>query len=191
MAINKIVYGNETLLDLTADTIEAADLAQGKTAHDKSGAVITGTSTKDADTSDATASASEILEGKTAYVVGNKIEGTMPNRAGEGGTITAKADEVVIRSGYHDGSGKVAIDSVEQAKIIAGNIKSGVNILGVEGSYSGEGGRGQSKTATPKTTEQTILPDAGYDFLTQVKVSAIAYVETPNASGTTVTIGTV
>lgn len=189
MARNKIVFGNETLIDLTADTIEAADLAQGKTAHDKSGAVITGTSTKDADTSDATASASEILEGKTAYVVGNKIEGTMPNRAGEGGTITSKADEVVIRSGYHDGSGKVAIDAVEQAKIIAGNIKSGVNILGVEGSYSGEGGRGQSKVGYPRKVEQTILPDEGYDFLTQVKINPIDYIETPNATGITVTIG--
>lgn len=189
MAINKIVYGNETLIDLTADTIEASDLAQGKTAHDKSGAVITGTSTKDADTSDATASASEILEGKTAYVVGNKIEGSMPNRAGEGGTIVSKADEVVIRSGYHDGSGKVAIDAVEQAKIIAGNIKSGVTILGVEGNYSGEGGIGQSKVAYPRKVEQTILPDEGYDFLTQVKVYPIDYTETPNATGTTVTIG--
>lgn len=43
MARNKVVYGNETLIDLTADTVDAAHLAQGYTAHDKSGAAITGT----------------------------------------------------------------------------------------------------------------------------------------------------
>ena len=41
--VNKVVLGNETLLDLTADTITPADLAQGVTAHDASGASITGT----------------------------------------------------------------------------------------------------------------------------------------------------
>lgn len=43
MARNKVVYGNETLIDLTADTVDAAHLAQGYTAHDKSGEAITGT----------------------------------------------------------------------------------------------------------------------------------------------------
>lgn len=38
-----ITIGNEGLIDLTADTVDAAHLAQGYTAHDKSGAAITGT----------------------------------------------------------------------------------------------------------------------------------------------------
>ncbi len=66
MAYNKIVYGNETLIDLTADTVSPDKLAQGITAHDKSGSVIEGTSTKDSDTSDATVAVSEILEGKNS-----------------------------------------------------------------------------------------------------------------------------
>ena len=53
--VNKVVIGKETKLDLTADTVTPDKLAKGITAHDKSGAPITGTSTKDADTSDATA----------------------------------------------------------------------------------------------------------------------------------------
>lgn len=51
--VNKVVIGKETKLDLTADTVTPDKLAKGITAHDKSGAPITGTSTKDADTSDA------------------------------------------------------------------------------------------------------------------------------------------
>ena len=192
MAINKVIYGNQTLIDLTADTITAADLAQGVTAHDKSGAVITGTSTYDADTSGATASASEILAGQTAYANGKELTGTMPNRGAASGTIDTVDGSYAIQQGYHDGSGTVSIDATEQAKIIAGNIKSGVEILGVTGTYEGEGGTYQAKTATPYTTEQTILPDEGYDGLTQVTVEAIAYTETDNAAGgKTVTIGTV
>lgn len=44
--VNKVVIGKETKLDLTADTITPDKLVKGITAHDKSGAPITGTSTK-------------------------------------------------------------------------------------------------------------------------------------------------
>lgn len=190
MAINKVIYGGTTLIDLTGDTVSAADLASGVTAHDRSGTVITGTNTYDADTSDATAAAAEILATKTAYVNGVKLTGTMPNRGAVTGTITTKAQQYTIQQGYHDGSGKVSISSTEQAKIIAENIRSGVTILGVEGTMSGsEDVHAQAKTATPATTSQTILPDTGYNYLTQVTVAAIPYVEADNAAGgKTVTI---
>lgn len=190
--INKVVFGNETLIDLTADTVTAADILTGKTAHDRSGAPITGTCTYDADTSDGTATASEILAGQTAYAGGAEITGTMPNRGGVTGTIDTVAGTYAIQQGYHDGSGSVGIDSTEQAKIIAENIKDGVEILGVTGTYTGEGVTAQAKTATPYTTQQVLLPDTGYDYLSQVTVEAIAYVETDNsAGGKTATIGTV
>lgn len=192
---SKIVYGNEVIIDLTNDTVTKDNLLVGYTATGKDGEHIDGACTFDADTSDATViidstnASSEILDGKTAYARGQKIEGTMANRGGEGGTISDKSEEYVIRSGYHDGSGKVGIDATEKAKLIAGNIKSGVTILGVEGSYSGEGGTGQSKTVTPTKDGFSVLPDAGFDYLTQVTVNAIPYrVETNPSGGQTVTI---
>ena len=51
--VNKVIVNNQTLIDLTGDTITATDVINGKQFHDKSGAVLTGTSTYDADTSDA------------------------------------------------------------------------------------------------------------------------------------------
>ena len=45
MAVNKVEINGEVKLDLTADTVTAAKLAQGETAHDASGQRITGTMT--------------------------------------------------------------------------------------------------------------------------------------------------
>lgn len=189
--INKVVYGGNTLIDLTGDTITPDKLAYGYKAHDKSGAPITGTNTYDANTSDANAGAAEILATKTAYVQGSKVTGSMTNNGAVTGTISTKVQEYTVPQGYHDGSGKVSISSTEQAKIIAENIRQGVTILGVEGTMSGqEDVNAQAKTATPSTSSQVITPDTGYNYLTQVTVAAIPYTETDNAQGgKTVTIG--
>ena len=189
--INKVIYGGTTLIDLTSDTVTADKILYSYTAHSASGAPITGSCTYDADTSDATATVSEILSTKTAYKNGSKLTGTMPNRGAATGTITTKAQEYTIQQGYHDGSGKVSISSTEQDKIVAENIRQGVTILGVEGTMSGqEDVNAQSKTVTPSTTQQVITPDSPtYNYLTQVTVSAIPYTETDNAAGgKTVTI---
>ena len=194
MAKNKIIYGGTTLIDLTDATLgqnDGAKILANETAYGKDGEKITGTCTYDADTSDANASASEILSSKTAYVNGNKITGSMPNQGAVAGEIDDLSTPYTIPAGYHDGSGTVAVDDTEAAKIIPGNIKEGVEILGVTGTYTGEGVTAQAKTATPYTTQQTILPDANYDYLSQVTVEAIYYNESANAYGTTVVIGKV
>ena len=187
---NKVIYGGKVLIDLTGDTITPADLARGVTAHDKSGAEITGTSTKDSDTSADTAAASEILKGKTAHVKGKLVTGTMPNNGAVSGSINTVAGEYTIPQGYHDGSGKVSISAAEQAKLVAKNIRQGVVVLGITGTMSTtEGLKAQAKTATPKTTKQTIIPDETYNALSQVEIAAIPYTETDNdAGGLTVAI---
>ena len=187
--INKLVVGNETKFDLTADTVTEDKLLKGATAHDKSGAPITGTCTYDADTQDATAAVAEILEGKTAYARGTKLTGTMPNKGAVSGTIATK-DAYTIPMGFHDGSGTVSIDATELAKIIPANIKSGVSILGETGTYGGEEVKAQTKSVTPTMSVQTVLPDEGFDYLSQVSVAAIpvTYSDTA-AGGQTCTIG--
>ena len=108
------------------------------------------------------------------------------------GVIAAVADSFTIPLGYHDGSGSVAIKAEEQAKLVAANIREGVTILGVEGTMSGsENMKPQAKTVTPSaSTAQQVLPDEGYNCLSQVTVNKIPYTESDNAAGgKTVTIG--
>ena len=187
--INKLVVGNEVKFDLTSDTVTAEKLLSGFTAHDKSGAPITGTCTYDADTQDATVAVAEILEGKTAYARGTKLTGTMPNKGAVSGTIATK-EAYTIPMGFHDGSGTVSIDATELAKIIPANIKSGVSILGETGTYGGEAAKVQTKSVTPTMSAQTVLPDEGYDYLSQVSVAAIPVNYSDNsAGGQTCTIG--
>ena len=191
MAISKVVYGGQTLIDLTGDNITADKLKKGYTAHGSNGEVINGTCEHDANTQDATATESEILATKTAYVRGNKVTGKMTNNGAVSGTISSKAGKYTVPQGYHDGSGTVQISATEQAKLIPTNIRDGVTVLGVVGTMSGsEGVKPQSKSVTPSTEAQTVLPDTGYTHLSQVTVAAIPYVESDNsAGGKTVTIG--
>lgn len=193
MAISKVIYGGNTLIDLTNDTVKADKLLKGYTAHGADGEVVNGSCDYDANTQDATAAAAEILAGKTAYKSGIKVTGTMKNNGAVAGTISTKASQYTVPQGYHDGSGKVSIAKAEQDKLIPANIREGVTILGVEGEMSGtEGANPQAKTVTPSTTAQEILPDTvdGYNYLSSVTVEAIPYVENDNsAGGTTVTIG--
>lgn len=189
--VNKVVLSSgETLIDLSGDTADAAHVLKGSTFHDKSGAPKTGTCTYDSDTSDDTVAAAEMLVGKTAHARGVKITGTMPNNGAVSGSIATKDEQYTIPQGFHDGSGKVSIANAEKAKLIPGNIKSGVVVLGVTGSYGGESINAQTKSVTPSFTQQVVQPDDGYDYLSTVTVAAIPVAYADNAAGgRTVTIG--
>lgn len=188
--INKVVYGNTVLIDLTADTITADKILVKYTAHDAAGNLITGTCDFDVNSQDATVAVAEIIEGKTAYARGTKLTGTMPNNAAVTLTISNKDDEIAVAQGYHDGSGKAVISATEKAKLIGANIKQGIEILGVMGTLEPSSSvKVTAKEFTPTKDGGTVLPGDGFDYITQVVVKPIPYVETDNAAGgTTVTI---
>jgi len=185
--VNKVVFGNTTVMDISDTTADPSKVLASEKFYDRSGAPQTGSCTYDADTSDADATAAEILDTKTAYVNGNKLTGSMPNRGTVTLTIDDINDELAIQSGYHDGSGVAKLDATEKAKIIAGNIKKDVSILGVVGTYEGSATpTSTAKTVTPYTTSKTYLPgdeSTPVDYYSQVTVNAISYTETDNAAG--------
>lgn len=188
--VNKVIYGGQTLIDLTGDTVTASDVLKNVTFHLPSGATGTGTCEYDVDSSDCTAAVAEVLATKTFAKGGSVLTGTMPNRGAVSGIISSKTTPYTIPQGYHDGSGTVTLDSASLAALVENNIRENVEILGITGTMSGsEDVHAQAKTATPTTTSQTILPDTGYNYLSQVTVNAIPYTETDNAAGgKTVTI---
>lgn len=189
--INKVVYGGNTLIDLTNDTITRADVINTKSFHLADGSTTTGTCLFDANTRDATAVAGEILTGKTAYKNGTKVTGNMPNRGSQVISVTSIDNNISINNGYHDGSGYAQIDATEAAKITSDNIRKGVTILGVVGDLTGDELVSVTTVAiTPKTSSQTVVPTTysdttgnPYDYFAQFTVNAIPYVETDNAAG--------
>lgn len=191
--VSKVIINGQTKIDLTADTVDASHLLSGYTAHDRTGAPVEGTCTFDANTQDASATASEILSGKTAYAKGKKVTGTMANNGGVRGEISSASSPYTVPQGYHDGSGTVSIAAAEAEKLIPDNIREGITILGVEGAMSGtEDVKAQSKTVRPTFSSQEVRPDtgSGYNYLASVTVEAIPVQETDNEQGgLTITVG--
>lgn len=136
------------------------------------------------ETSDATADPASVKDGETFYAGGEKKEGTMPVNGDVSDTISTKDDTVSIPAGHTTG-GTVSLSSTEKAKLISGNIRQGVTVLGVTGSMSpSEGVNAQSKSVTPTKSQQVVQPDSGYTHLAQVTVAAIPpeYITTTDAN---------
>ena len=186
--INKVIYGGQTLIDITDTNINPGLVLASTTGGNnifymKDGSSTTGICTFDSDTKDATATAAEILSTKTAYVNKIKIIGSMPN-IGTTTLVISTTNQVSIPQGYHDGGGKAVIDSTELSKLIPDNIRESVTILGVVGAMSGsEDVHATTSIFTPLTTTTTITPPDGFNYFTQFTVNAIPYSEADNAAG--------
>lgn len=190
--INKVVLSDgTTLIDLTSDDVLAEHVQAGIKFHDKTGKPTEGTNTKTVDASEATATAAEVLDTKTFGKGSEVLTGTMPNNSGKNVELKEKT-EITIPKGYYDGSSVAKLSAEELEKLIAENIKEGVTILGVEGSFGADDISSQHKVATPHFGEepQIIKPDPGISYLTYVEIEPIKVERVDNDfGGVTVTIG--
>lgn len=138
--------GTVKISDTEKAKIIPANIKKGVTILGQTGTCEAGTTTSGTDTTDATASASDIRSGKTAYVNGQKLTGTIPNQAAQ--TITPGITDKTISSGkYLSGTQTIKGDS----KLVAGNIKSGISIFGVTGTYTGSSSGSSSGSGLPST----------------------------------------
>lgn len=162
----------------------AADVAAGKTFTSAAGLKVTGTHqcASGLDTSDATAAAADIVSGKTAYVNGVKLTGTHTCPSGgaelQSKVVTpGKIAQIIKPDSGYDGLSQVTVNG--DTDLVPGNIKSGVNIFGVDGSYEGSGGGGLT-VATGTTTSgaiETGLSSISYLVLYKDSISTTGLVQ--------------
>jgi len=87
------------------------------------------------DTAGATASAGDILTGKSAFGASGSVSGSMANNGATGGEISTKAGTVTIPAGYTSG-GTVSLKASAITDLVAANLLNGKTVLGVAGSLS-------------------------------------------------------
>lgn len=102
-------YLNGTQTIKGDSNLTAGNIRSGVKIFNVTGSYAGSSSSGGTDTSDATATAANILSGKTAYVNGSKLTGTMTNNGAVSKTMTANGS-YTIPAGYHNGSGKVTVN---------------------------------------------------------------------------------
>lgn len=181
MGISRVEYDGRLLIDISSDTVKEENLLEGQTAHNSNGDAIVGTCPFDMKTTEFTAFAEHILEGKTAGVNKQMVTGTMKDNAAEEHNISKATEVFKIPQGYHDGNGTVKIKLSEMNKLKPENIRAGVEILGVSGEMTGTEGENPSPTITvkaPLKEDLSVQPEGDYTCFKEVIVEAVPYEET-------------
>lgn len=97
-------------------------------------------------------SAGNLLTGTKAYnSSGTLVTGNMANNGANNVTISSKSG-ATIPSGYYNGSGKAVIDSTSSTNLVEDNIKKGISILGITGTFEGGGGSSNIKSGSASLT---------------------------------------
>ena len=129
----------------------------------------------------------EVLEGKTGFVDGKKIIGTMIENGTYDRYITGVNQPVIIPEGHHSGDGYIQISPEDKLRLIASNIREGVTILGCVGTLV-EGIDTSDATATASDILSGKTAYVKGNKITGTITSQAAKTITPSTSSQTVSV---
>ena len=169
MAINKVVYGNQTLIDLTTDTVASSDdILAGKVGHLRDGSVVTGTAGIALQSKTATPTESQqVIEADTGYYALDKVTVGAISSSYVGSGIARKSSSdltvsgatVTAPAGYYSSSASKAVASGTAGTPTATKGTVSNHSVSVTPSVTNTGGyiTGSTKTGTAVTVNASEL----------------------------------